>query len=109
MSGRRSSSAEGSPAGITGTASTKSVGAIVSSAGGTPISTAIACSSCARITPTAIAWAWVLCSWASACDTSDWAAVPAAYWLRVMRKDSANAVAELSSSRFSSSATRNCR
>ena len=59
MSGRRSSKAEGSPAGISGTASTKSVGAIVSSAGGTPISTAIACSNCARVTPTAIACAWV--------------------------------------------------
>ena len=90
MSGRRSSSAEGSPAGIIGTAVTTSVGAIDNSAGGLPISTAIACSSCARVTPTAIACAWVLSQLGLGLRHIGLAeAVPALYWLRVMRSDSA--------------------
>src|SRR2546422_145205 len=50
MSGRRSKSADGISAGITGTAITASVGRIENSAGGLPIRTAIACSSWARVT-----------------------------------------------------------
>ena len=88
MSGRRSSSADGSsdrdqrhrdapprPARSR------------SSAGGLPISTAIACSNWARVTPTAISCARVASSCASAWSTADWSAVPPAYWLLVICSD----------------------
>ncbi len=88
MSGRRCNSADGSPAGIAGSPGGPAAGAIVSSAGGLPISTAIACSNWARKTPTAISWARVLSSWVWACATSEAATIPALYWFWVMRSDS---------------------
>ena len=45
--------------------------------GGTPVNTAIACSSCARCTPRSTACTSVLLRSASACTTSDFAATPA--------------------------------
>ena len=88
MSGRRSSSVDGRSAGMLGRAGTAATGATASSAGGFPIRTAIACSSCARSTPTAIAWASVLCSWVRACATSDAETIPALYWFWLIRNDS---------------------
>ena len=52
MSGRRSSSAEGTRIGTRGTPSASLPCGIVRLVGGRPVSTAIACSFCARATPT---------------------------------------------------------
>ena len=60
MSGRRSSSADGTPIGITAAAaSSATAGGIDTLAGGLPMRMAIACSNCARATPTSISCARV--------------------------------------------------
>jgi len=76
MSGRRSSSVEGRPVGITGTTRATGAGAIVNSAGGLPISTAMACSKAARWTPTLSACERVDSTWARADATSERPATP---------------------------------
>ena len=82
MSGRRSSSSEGRPAGTSGTLAAKAIGlsrrGSEKAAGGLPSSSAIAFSSCARCTPRSTACARVLASCVSACTTSTRAATPAA-------------------------------
>ena len=88
MSGRRSNNAEGRPGGIVGSVGTAETTAIVSSAGGLPISTAIACSNWARKMPVAIACARVFSSWVRACATSEAETMPASYWFCVIRNDS---------------------
>src|SRR5450759_4778013 len=60
MSGRRSSSVDGTLTGILGSLLPSGEGLIVNSAGGRPIKAAIACSNCARMMPTLIACASVL-------------------------------------------------
>ena len=84
MSGRRSSSSDGTrDRDVAETRRRAGCGAIESSDGGLPISTAIACSSCARWTVASSTCACVDASCASACATSPRATMPAAYWLRV--------------------------
>ncbi|MCY1288432.1 hypothetical protein D9M70_374720 [compost metagenome] len=87
MSGRRSSSAEGTPTGTFGKAGTRSSAARAKSAGGTPTSTAMACSSCARWYSRSMDWAWVLFSWVRAWVTSDLGTMPALYWFSVRRSE----------------------
>ncbi|MCY1238530.1 hypothetical protein D9M72_512720 [compost metagenome] len=82
-SGRRSSSCDGSRAGTLGSAGTLSTSARLNSAGGTPTSTAMAFSSCARWYLRSIAWASVLLSWVVAWATSARVTMPALYWFSV--------------------------
>ena len=53
---------------------------------GLPISSAMACSNCARCTPTSMACAWVVLSWVCACRTSALETTPLAYRLLVSSK-----------------------
>ncbi|MNT74994.1 hypothetical protein D3C72_2138530 [compost metagenome] len=82
-SGRRSSSCEGTLTGTCGSAGTPSTAASANSEGGTPISTAMACSSWARWYLRSMAWASVLFSWVRAWVTSDLGTMPAWYWFSV--------------------------
>src|SRR5262249_36537268 len=77
-SGRRSSRAAGTPGGTSGGGASSGAWSNDSSAGDLPMSTAIACSSCARSTPTSISCALVLASCVSACTTSAREAMPPA-------------------------------
>ncbi len=106
MSGRRSSSAEGTPTGMGG-------GVVASGATGSekvdagcPRSRAIACSVCTRATPTSMASACVVLSWVSACTTSTREATPLARRFRVSCSALANATTVSSSSRFWASSMR---
>lgn len=76
ISGRRSSSCDGSPTGITGGSTRSGSGARVNSAGGLPSRTAIACSYAARSTSMSVSCAIVVSSWVCACATSDFGDAP---------------------------------
>ena len=78
MSGRRSISVDGRPNGIAGGGVVTSFGAIDRLAGVSPMRVAIACSNCARPTPTSISCARVDSSCVFACATSAPDAIPAA-------------------------------
>ena len=58
----------------------------LSSEGGRPTRSAMACSKVARCRPTAMAWAWVVWSWVWAVITSERAATPALYWFSVIAR-----------------------
>ena len=79
ISGRRSRMWDGTPTGTAGGAvvAGRGAGGREKPAGGSPVSTAMACSSSARCTPTSIAVAWVVLSWVSAWTTSTREATPA--------------------------------
>ncbi len=106
MSGRRSSSCDGKPGGTTGNVQFGVVRAMVSSEGGLPTSSAIACSSCARCTCASSACACAALSCACACTTSLRLTVPALYWFWVSVSDLSYAATASSSSAISASATR---
>ena len=59
MSGRRSRSSEGTPAGMAGTFRASGAAGMEKVEAGLPIKVAMACSSWARCTPRSMAWAWV--------------------------------------------------
>ena len=67
MSGRRCSSSDGMPGGTPGGRRSSGAGGSVKLAGGRPISTAIACSYCARNTPISVACTRVVSSCVCAC------------------------------------------
>ncbi len=77
-SGRRSSRVEGTPRGMGGGNAASGAGASENIAGGLPIRIAIACSVCARRTPTSMACASVLRSSVSAAAISALEATPLA-------------------------------
>ena len=77
MSGRRSSSAEGTATGTCGGAPASSRRSMVTSAGGRPVRIAMACSYWARATPRSVSCARAVLNWASACATSAPLATPA--------------------------------
>ena len=87
MSGRRCSNVEGTPAGITGSTGSLALCGIVMSSGLRPTSTAIACSYCARATPSAIRLACAFSSWVRAVMRSDGGIVPALSWLLTTRSE----------------------
>src|SRR5882672_10452829 len=74
MSGRRSSSWDGMPTGMSGGGVASGRGDRPKAAGGFPMSVAIACSSCARCTVMSVACACVVSSWVWAWATSDFGA-----------------------------------
>ncbi|MNP15258.1 hypothetical protein D3C76_1076100 [compost metagenome] len=84
MSGRRSSSCEGRLSGTSGKAGIVCVSARLNSAGGKPISTAMAFSNCARcqIRSTMSASVPLSCVWAWA--TASLPETPARYWFSVI-------------------------
>src|SRR5712692_11791331 len=63
ISGLRSRISDGMPTGIVGGTRARGVVGMERLEVGFPISSAMACSNCARCTPTSIAWAWVVLSW----------------------------------------------
>ena len=78
MSGRRSISVDGTPRGISGGGAFTIFSGIETIAGVSPMSTAIACSNCARPTPTSTSCARVVSSCVFACATSAPDETPAA-------------------------------
>jgi hypothetical protein len=77
-SGRRWSSSDGRPMGMSGGASAGGAAARLNVEAGRPTSSAMACSSWARWTPTSMYCARVVSSCASACATSTREATPLA-------------------------------
>ena len=75
-SGRRSSKVEGTPTGTLGSGSAAVDGGSAKPAGGTPISSAMACSIWARATPRSIDCAFTLRTCVSAWATSTAVAMP---------------------------------
>ncbi|MNR05305.1 hypothetical protein D3C85_1213240 [compost metagenome] len=84
MSGRRSSSCDGRLNGTSGNAGMFSVSARLNSAGGKPISTAMAFSNCARCQIRSTISASVPLSWVCACATASLPDTPARYWFSVI-------------------------
>ena len=107
MSGRRSSNSEGTPTGISGGVPARGVAGMEKSEAGFPISTAIACSSCARWTPTLMSWACVVLSWVSACSTSASESTPWLYSPSVRSRDFWKAATVSVRSCFCASSSRN--
>ena len=82
-SGRRSSNWLGTRAGTAGRLGMPSTSARLKADGGSPISTAMAFSSCARWYFRSMAWASVLLSWVVAWATSARVTMPARNWFSV--------------------------
>ena len=105
-SGRRCSSSDGTPTGMLGGGEASGVAGSENADGGWPISSAMACSSWLRCTPTSIAWACALLSWASACTTSTCEATPPVKRVRVSASERSKAATVASSRRFWASSVR---
>ena len=76
MSGRRSSSSEGTPTGIGGGATVMGFTGMEKFVAALPTSMAMACSYWARAIPTLVAPACALCSVVSASTTEIWSSMP---------------------------------
>ena len=80
MSGRRSSTCEGTPVGTVGGAVSLGSNASATSEAGLPMSVAMACSYCARAMPRLADAAWVAASVFCAWTTEIWVPMPVWYW-----------------------------